>query len=145
MNSEDEKMMAYKYAIDLVMLVHLSIWSKSRKTWRKKALTYWDIYLRRVAASAYCDSLGKWLQNICEKMQISDVGRNADERNMLYEAIHSGLDEKILTEFRENTRTIINELRVMRQEIKEAKETDDENEEQEQENESQNDLFGKEQ
>lgn len=115
-HTEDE--IIHGMAANLVMLVHLSMnWD----VWGKKRLKYWEIFQENVAVAAYTDKLSRWLSNICNQMQIPKVGRNDEERRMIYELITSGKDREVLKHLRDETHYVIVEVQVNRQEVKEAR------------------------
>lgn len=108
-------------AVHLVMLIHLSMnWD----IWGSKRLKYWEILQDNIATAAYTDKLSRWLSNICNRMQIPKAGRNDQERQMIFDIISSGKDKGILRHLREETHYVIVEVQVNRQEVKEARETE---------------------
>lgn len=101
--------------VDLVRAVHGAMnWD----TWGKKRLTYWSIFGDNISSAAYTSSLAKWLNNICNQMDVRSVGRDENERLSVEKIINSGTDKALLKTFREETAIII---LLLRNEINEQK------------------------
>lgn len=124
MTNRNEENVHQQMATELVMIIHLSMdWD----TWGSKRLKYWEIFQNAVSSAAYTNKLSRWLANICNRMNIGTPGRSDNDRQNIAGIINSGMDKPILRLLREETQTLILEVRVAQQEKKEASKLEKEN------------------
>lgn len=117
-------------AARILLAIHQSMnWS----IWGSKRLKYWMIYTDNVRSAAYTNSLVKFVNNLCSRMDIAVLGRNRAHRAQIEELLNgiSPDDEKrLLRLFREEATTLVLQVRVWIEEkraeyeITEEEETD---------------------
>lgn len=99
-------------AARIVWAVHRSMdWD----TWGSKRLKYWEILTNAVRASAYTNSLSRFVNSLCSRMQVPTLGVNKADRVALDDLLN-GLDPQqeraILRLFREEATTLVLQVRV---------------------------------
>ena len=84
-------------------------------TWGSKRLKYWEILTNAVRASAYTNSLSRFVNSLCSRMQVPTLGVNNADRVALDDLLN-GLDPQqeraILRLFREEATTLVLQVRV---------------------------------
>ncbi len=126
--------MIQERAATIIYTIHKSMnWD----VWGKKRLKYWGVLTDNIRSAAYTNKLSKFVNALCSKMQVPQLGRNEAQRKEV-EAALNGLsmqDEKALLKlFREEATTLVLECRVFIEEHRALFETVEEVEEFESEN-----------
>lgn len=99
-------------AARIVLAVHQSMnWD----VWGTKRLKYWSILTDNVRSAAYTNSLPRFINSLCSKMQIASLGRNRGQRSEL-DGLLSALppedERRLLRLFREEATTLVLQTRV---------------------------------
>ena len=115
-------------AARIVLLVHQSMdWN----VWGSKRLKYWQILTDNVRAAAYTNSLSRFANSLCSRMQVRALGPNKAARAEA-EALLNGLERAqeraLLRLMREEATTIVLQVRVWLEEKRAAARLEDDDE-----------------
>jgi len=117
-------------AARILLAIHQSMnWS----IWGSKRLKYWTVYTDNVRSAAYTNSLVKFVNNLCSRMDVAVLGKNKAHRAQIEELLNNITAEEekqLLRLFREQATTLVLQVRVWIEEkraeyeIAEEEETD---------------------
>lgn len=99
-------------AARIVLAVHQSMdW----QIWGSKRLKYWQILTDQVRSAAYTNSLAKFVNTLCSKMEIRALGKNKWARaevERLLNDLDRSQERQLLRLFREEATTTVLQVRV---------------------------------
>lgn len=99
-------------AAKIVLLVHQSMdWN----VWGPKRLKYWQILTNAVRAAAYTNSLSRFVNSLCSRMQIRALGPNKAARaeaDSLINGLDRAQERALLRLMREEATTVVLQVRV---------------------------------
>jgi len=105
-------------AARLIQAIHLSMdWS----VWGEKRLKYWGILTDNVRSAAYTNSLSRFVNSLCSKMQVPVLGTNKAQRSQIETLLNSlspAEERQLLRLFRDEATTLVLQVRVWSEERK---------------------------